>query len=412
MAIRIQFFVRLLRHSVLPALCFMMPGILSPHTAHAQDWRFEPVVKVGGAYDDNATLNIRTDQEVALKGYLLDLRADFKYASEGTTFLLEPRALINTYPDEPDFESEDYFLLSRFSHRGQLSTIGFRANFDHQSVRTAERSNSDLGIEDPGDITGDDTGRVLLFGMRDKWRFAPFWTYRVSDISTIGANLDYFDVQYDDTVAGILTDYSDARLNLNYRRTFSNLNTGLLTLTGRSYDSGRVSGDITGYGAMVGIEHALSPKTNITTLIGMEDTTQTNLESDPEVVGSVTLTRQLETINMFAQYRRAINASGASALSVRDSFNLNFTRRLNQKITAGLGVRAYQSSDLSGSVLVNDRNYVQLQSSFLWYLSTAFVIEASYRYTVNDRSATIGERANANQINLWFVYQPKTIPRI
>ena len=45
---------------------------------------------------------------------------------------------------------------------------------------------------------------------------------------------------------------------------------------------------------------------------------------------------------MFAQYRRSINASGAG-ITLRDSLNFNFRRRLSENISAGLGIRAYQT---------------------------------------------------------------------
>ena len=393
-------------------LSLLVSVVAVPQFALAQDWRFEPVVRVGGEYDDNATLDIRTDTEVELEGLLVDLRADVTYSSATTSFFFQPRALIRNYPDEPDFDSDDYFLRSRFSHEGQSSTIGFRASFDQQAVRTAERAISDLDIDDPEEITDDDTGRILLFGDRSKWRISPFWDYRLSNISTIGADIDYFDVRYEDVLAGILTDYTDARLNLNYRRTFSNVHTGLLTVSARKYDTVATLSDITGYGLMAGFERALSEKMSLTAMIGFEDTQQSGLEFDPEPVGYINLVRDLETIRMFAQYRRSVVASGAGRLSIRDSLNLNFRRRLNERISAGLGVRAYQSRGVGGAVSIDDRDYVQLQSTFLWYLSTSFVIEASYRYTVSDRSATIGERSNSNRINLWFTYQPRTIPKL
>jgi hypothetical protein len=164
---------------------------------------------------------------------------------------------------------------------------------------------------------------------------------------------------------------------------------------------------------MAGFGHALSQKTRLEAMIGFEDTNQSGLDTDPEVAGYVTLTRSLETIRMFAQYRRSVNGSGAARLTVRDSLNMNFRRRLNQKISAGLGVRAYSTKDISDlAVSDDDRKYVQIQSSFLWYLTTSFVIEANYRYTVIDRSSSIDGRSNSNQVNLWFVYQPKTIPKI
>ena len=393
-------------------LSLLVSVVAVPQFALAQDWRFEPVVRVGGEYDDNATLDIRTDTEVNLEGFLVDLRADVTYSSATTSFFFQPRALIRNYPDEPDFDSDDYFLRSRFSHEGQSSTIGFRASFDQQAVRTAERAISDLDIDDPEEITDDDSGRILLFGDRSKWRISPFWDYRLSNISTIGADIDYFDVRYEDVLAGILTDYTDARLNLNYRRTFSNVHTGLLTVSARRYDTVATLSDITGYGLMAGFERALSEKMSLTAMIGFEDTQQSGLAIDPEPVGYINLVRNLQTIRMFAQYRRSVAASGAGRLSIRDSLNLNFRRRLNEKISAGLGVRAYQSRGVGGAVSIDNRDYVQLQSTFLWYLSTSFVIEASYRYTVSDRSAAIGERSNSNRINLWFTYQPRTIPKL
>lgn len=379
--------------------------------AGAQNWEFEPKIKVGAEYDDNATLDIRTDEEESLSGGLLELSAGMKYSSDKTTFVFLPRALIRRY-DESEFDSEDFFIRSDFDYTGRSNAFGIRAFFDEQSVRTAERANSDLEIEDPDDLTDDDTGRVVRFGDRTKWRLIPRWEYQVSNVSTIGATVDYFDIEYDDVLEELLDDYTDTRINLNYSRKFSNVNTALLTITGRKYESENVQNDIDGYGVMAGFQYALSPKMTLRAMAGFEDTDQSGFDYDPEVIANIILTRNLETIRLYAQYRRSLTGSGAGRLSVRDSLNLNFRRRLNEKISAGLGIRAYQSSGIDGSISVEDRDYVQLQSSFLWYISPGLVVEADYRYTVNDRGAIVGERSNANQVNLWFVYQPRTTPKL
>jgi hypothetical protein len=401
--------------SLLLWLTFAILIVASPQLAQAQEWRFEPIVRVGGEYDDNARLDNRTDREVKLEGFLVDLKANINYSSAKTSFFMNPSVLLRNYPDEPDYDSDDYFLDSRLTHQLQSSTIGFRARFDQQSVRTGERAISDLEIDDPDEITDDDSGRGrLLFGDRSKWLISPFWDYQLSDTSTIGVNLQYSDVQYEDVFANVLADYTDARLNLTYRRKLSDVQTGLLNVTGRRYDSQASLGETTGYGVMAGFERVLSEKTSLTAMIGVEDSKVSELSFDPEVVGYVRLIRNLETIRMFAEYRRSVSASGSGSLQARDSVSLNFRRRLNEKISAGLGVRAYESGGIGGVTTIDDRSYVQLRSSVLWYLSTSFVIEASYRYTVNDRStfSFLGERANANQVNIWFTYQPRTIPKI
>jgi hypothetical protein len=183
-------------------------------------------------------------------------------------------------------------------------------------------------------------------------------------------------------------------------------------VTGRTYDSVAANSDITGIGALVGFERGLSEKTRVSAMIGVEDIDQEEGNAEPEIVGFAALTRNLKTIRMFAQYRRSITATGAGRLSIRDSVNLNFRRRLTERIVAGLGVRAYQSRGTTEAAAIDDRNYIQLQASFLWYLSTSFAIETQYRYTVLDRSDVFGERSNSNRLNLWFTYQPRTIPTL
>jgi len=393
--------------------CIAISAILSTGIAQAQSWKFEPIVKVGGEVDDNASLHIRTDEEIKLQGLILDLRAKVNYTSETTMFRVEPRAVIRDYGSgDSQFNSEDFFLRSRFRHDGQASSFGFRADFDNQTVRTAERAISDNEVEDPDDITDDDTGRVILEGTRSKWRFSPNWDYRMSNISTVGLNLDYYDVGYDDEISGTLFDYTDARLNLTYRRAVSDVNTALVTLTGRQYDSAATVNDISGVGLLVGFQHRFSEQMQVTAMIGLEDTDVTGVLLDPEVIGEVTLIRDLDTIRMFARYKRSVNPSGGGRLTVRDAINLNFRRRLSEKISAGLGIRAYQTERIPTITSFDDRQYIQLQSTFLWYLSSSMVIETSYRYTISDRNSIAGERSNSNQVNVWFVYQPRTVPRL
>lgn len=398
--------------SVLSALYIATLAIAPASSALAQDWRFEPIFKVGGEYDDNATLDPRTDQEVDLSGLLLNARADIYYTAPATSFFVQPRVVSRNYNDDSVFDSDDYFLRSDFRRRMKLSTFGFRANFEQQSVRTGERSESDLEIEDPDEIPDDDTGRTLRFGDRTKLRVTPYWEYQVSNVSSIGAKLDYRDTSYDDVFAGILADFSDTRLDLNYRRSFSNVTDWEIILTGRRYDSENLAEEIDGYGVSAGIVHKLSEKTRVRARIGFEDTDESGADTDPEVAGFVTLIRDLETIRLLAQYKRSVSGGGAGRVSVRDSLNLNFRRRLSEKISAGLGVRAYQTKKVGGSDSDEDRDYVQLQSNLTWFLTRSFIVEADYRYTVIDRGEGLGESANSNQVILWFVFRPKTIPQI
>ena len=202
----------------------------------------------------------------------------------------------------------------------------------------------------------------------------------------------------------------DFRLNLFYRHAISGATTLVYRATARNYKAENSPSEIDGYGISGGFETALSPTMRLSALIGVEDANTQLSNTDPEFVGNITLSRNMKTINMFVQYRRGIEASGTRSLSMRDSISLNFRRRLTERIAAGLGVRAYKSRGYGGINTIDDRNYVQLHASLGWYLTPTFTVDAEYRYSVLDRKDVIGESSNANRVNVWFSWRPRTSP--
>ncbi len=384
-------------------------AVLAATAVQAAEWRIEPLIGVAGEFDDNAILTTRTDTEADLSGYIIDASAKFAYASETTKFFITPKLRSRDYGD-PLFDSDDQFLRFDFDHDTQSTNFRLRGSYDRESVRTAERADVDLEIEDPDEIPDDDTGRVLIRDRRDKLRVIPSWTYRVSNVSSYSVNMNYSDVQYDNVFGGLLRDYTDARVGVSYLRSWSPRNTAILTATYRQFepDGGN---EVTSAGFNAGFERTLSETTRLRAFVGLEDTDQETGESDVNWVGNISLMRRLQTITMLAQYKRTVSAGGGGALSVRDSINLNFKRRLNERISAGLGVRAYQTNALNDAIVTfEERDYIQLHSQFTWHLTPKFSLEANYRYTFIDRSE-LGESANSNNVTIWLNYRPTPIVR-
>jgi hypothetical protein len=91
--------------------------------------------------------------------------------------------------------------------------------------------------------------------------------------------------------------------------------------------------------------------------------------------------------------------------------NLNFSRRLNDRITAGIGVRAYTTTALEeGTFTIDERDYLQLRGQFIWNLSRTFALEANYRYTILNREL-LGEAANSNNIMVFLNWRPNAVGR-
>ena len=384
-------------------------ALLAFGTANAQ-WNFEPVVKVGGERDDNATLSIRTDDVLDVSGLLADISVRVDYQSALSRFYVTPRLVSRNYKDNPEIDSDDIFVKSEYSYSGQSSDFRIRFDFDEQSVRTAERSDADLDVDDPGDIPDDDTGFVSLQDDRRRIRVAPRWNYRFSDATSGSIDLNYLDTSYADALQLVLNDFTDIRLRLGLNRVFSDRTIGRFLVTGRKYELSDGSSDADGVGAMVGFDRLLSPTTTFRFMVGVEDTDSSISQADPALIADISLRQRLETVNILALYRRSVSASGAGKLSVRDQVSLNLSRLLSEKITAGIGARMYQTNSLDNVVTIDERNYVQLRAQLIWNMTRNFATEFDYRYTFQKRSA-LGESSNSNQINIWFVYQPNSIDR-
>jgi len=378
-------------------------------TVEAAEWRIEPLLRAAADYEDNPYLSILTDFE-SQSGYILEGSAEVAYTSETSNFFITPTLRNRRYGSSSGLDSNDQFLRFGFDTNSRSTAFRIRGNYSRESVQTAERADTDLSITDPELIPDNDTGRIGITDRRERFQVTPYFLFRMSDISAISARLNYQDVRYDQVFAGVLTDYTDARFDLSYRRSWSERNVGILSGTYRRYQTDQGNNVVDGVGFNVGFDRAISETTQFRATAGLENTETASSNSDVNWVTDISLVRQLQTTSLLAQYRRSISASGSGALGERDSINLNFTRRLNDLISAGIGARVYRTNAVDTALTFDERDYVQLRAQFTWHLSQIFSIDANYRYTFLNRDALL-ESSNSNQITVWFNYQPLPITR-
>jgi hypothetical protein len=379
-------------------------AMLAATPVHGAEWIIDPLIRVAANFDDNANLSVRTDNEESISGYIAEGSARFAYASELTSFFVTPILRYRDYGD-PRFDENEQFLQLQFDHDTQRNSFRIEANYDLEAVRTAERSDADLDIEDPDDIRDEETGRVFLQGRRERIELKPRWTYRLSDASSLSASLAYRDTQYENNFDGLLDDYTNGRANVSYKRSWSPRYSVIVTGTYRQYIPD-VGEEKTGAGVKGGIEGALSENMRLRALAGFEETKGETGGSVREPVWEMSLVRRLQTIELLAQYRRTISGTGSGTVSSRDEINLYLTRELSERISAGLGARAYTTNALEGDVEnFDERDYVQLRAVFVWNLTRKWSVEADYRYTFLNREL-IGESANSNDVSIWLNYRP------
>jgi hypothetical protein len=375
--------------TVVPGL---LAGLLFAQTSQAQQWTLQPEVRVGYEYDDNARLRSDPAEIQEVDGYLLEGSLGIAYNTQRTTFELTPRLRSRVYDEIPDVDSDDQFLDFDFGHETLKGEFLVRSNFDRESVRTAERADPDFDIDDPDELPIDETGLVLTDARRERFRIAPEWSYDVTERMTLGLEARYTDVSYDESIAGFLVDYTDRRLGGSLGWNFTERTRGYVGVGVRKYENDLGTNDVDGVGASVGIESELSQTTRLKAEIGYEDTERSITgESDANFVANFNLVRRLETVTMLAQYRRDVAASGAGRVTARDSLNLTLRKRFTQRVSAALGVRAYQTESVGDETLTfEERDYTEFRAQLAVALSRAFSVDG-------------------NSITLWLVYRPTAI---
>jgi hypothetical protein len=382
------------------------------------DWQFDPILRAAWDSDDNATLSTRTDSEINLSGYLAEASLDMIYSSERSYLSMRPILRTRNYgndPEDEDWNADDQFFDILGFYEGDRNSFRIFGDFSRESVRTAELADADLDTEvDPDDIADDQSGFISGNQRRERFRIAPRWSHRFSSVSSIETDLSYLATAYEETDdLTNLFDFNDIRLRFSYRRNFSDRNTGIFSLSARDYDTDRFGGDKRTYEISGGFVRRLSETTQFRLRVGLESVDQEDVglptaTVDPQPTAEITFNRRLKTIRLLAQYRKRVNATGRGALTNRDEVNLRFSRDLNERVSVGLGARAYQSETVSG--IANSQDFVQIRGQVVWRISRAFSTQLDYRHTVLDRNFIEGA-ADSNRITVWLSYQPNPVGR-
>jgi len=364
-------------------------SILGERTAQAAAWRFDPVIRVGYEFDDNAPPAVSPDSTDEIPGYSIEGSVTIRSATERASFDITPMIRSRNY-DEDRFDSDDGFLRLNYNHEGLKSNFRIRGNYAQESVRTAERADADPDVNDPDEIVGDDSGRVFAAGDRQRLWILPQWSYNFSEKSSIAAAIRYTDVDYRDTFPGTHTPFTDARFEASLTRGFSTRTRGYIRATvGRIENEFELIGftsEVDGRGLFVGIERGLTQTTRFRAEVGVVETEPNGGESDTDAVWDVNLVRNLETVSLLAQVRRSVNSDGRGRVTLRDSFNLSMTKQFSERLDGGLGVRAYTTDQLSSDLNpFEERDYAQFRAQLRYALSRTFLVEAVYRYTYEDR---------------------------
>jgi len=182
-----------------------------PTIASAQDWQFSPDITLKTTYNDNSRLHIDDADQDELRGGELDVRALLSRRSPSGSVVFIPRVTTSYYSDNPEDESDDYFLLFDGQHRAQRSAWSFRTRYSSEQVRKAELQDPDFDDPDVNEPITDDSGLIQLTDRRSRFWVSPSVRFQTSPRNSIEFVGAYVALAYDLNVGG-LKDYTNGKI--------------------------------------------------------------------------------------------------------------------------------------------------------------------------------------------------------
>ncbi len=130
---------------------------------------------------------------------LLDAQVTMSSTGNRGYLIFEPRISSQYYSSSEDenFDTTDGFIHFRGAHRWEQSELGFRADYDQQTVRNSEITEATPTDPDVDDPVDPDTGRFLFVDQdRERLLVTPYVDFQISERSSILLEAELMNVTY------------------------------------------------------------------------------------------------------------------------------------------------------------------------------------------------------------------------
>ena len=378
--------------------------------ASAQQWRFEPSIAAGFEYDDNPFLDESVANEESVNGIVFDVQAGITRTSPLSRLSITPRFMARNFDDSSVADSDAASLNVDYAYNGQRLDLRLRGKYADETVRTAERGNVDFDIDDPDDIPTDDSAQLQQTRERKRLQLRPSLSYETGEKSSVIAGLEYLDLEFPSEPGSTLFDFSVLRVTAGYDYRWTERDSFVFSAyTGETEFDDAARDNARSSGASIGYVRRLSENTRLKLAAGADRSEDRMGSSQTEPIGEISLVTKLERSTVLAAFQRSVNGDGGGALTARNTYSLQATRRMSEKLSLGGGIRAYQTRSIEGgtaNVASDERDYTQLRALLTWQLTRAFSVDFDYHHTIIDNSDVPGD-ASSNQIQVLIRYAPR-----
>jgi hypothetical protein len=354
--------------------------------AVAADWEVLPVITAGAYANDNYTLSPDTVDPVEVEGAQIKAELALHARTQLTRFSLTPRIESMIFPDEEEWESNDYYVRLDWTHERERFLAGLRADYsDETTVKSELPSDQDGG--GLGDPDGGDGGIVAVDNNRRRVQVRPKVSFELTERSSLLVDAGYVDADYDQESATGTSGFEQISgaigigfattptSTVSARAIASNYERNVDGVTTDSYgvELERLSRltDVTQWYFRVGVEQVDVPST----VPGEESSSETGFDGG---IGADWAFSELTRLFIDATASVEPNASGR--IVQRNQLRLRLQREFGPRTSGWIGGRYHTDDTLSEEVAgtFRDRDYAIASLGFEWRFSRDFSLVGQY----------------------------------
>ncbi len=383
------------------SLALAIAVALASASASAENWEIAPRIEVGYVYNDNYHLEL-PGGEIDVSGAQADAAMTFRTIDPRTSFEITPRVRATYFPNEPDEDSNDYFLAGLFHDETPRRRMGIGADFSQEDVTRSEFPGADIdgGLGNPDDL---DSGRIIERSRRDLIRVAPYFSYDASQRYTFDVDARYIDVSYDQTEVGFQQDFSEAGVTAGAAIRFSPRSSLGLRGTASKYET---SSDYDAYGAHLEWTTDYSQTSRFYIRLGGQQTEPEDGDSSSNVIAGIGGRWQSPRNRLFLDLTRTVGPIAAGTIVERHQLRFRLNHDISERVTTVLGARFSRDETIEETSTYPTREYASADAGIEWRIQRQWALAATYTYRWQEYEDEISD-ASANGIMIALIYEPK-----
>jgi hypothetical protein len=404
------------RRSLLLTFLLILCGVGKVYAA----WEFVPELTLTAETDDNLRLLPDEAPDTGNSGFtMLDGRVTMSSTGTRGSLIFEPRLRAEYYSKTTDevFDGSDSFVHFRGARELRLGNLGFRADYDRQDIRDAEITEATPDDPDVDDPIDPDTGRLLVVNQdRERLVVAPYADFQLSERSSVILEAELLDVSYSEAPLSQFSgrvDFENTQFATGIRRRVDERNELEARLVISNYQADYIQNQTD----TVGVEGRFSRplergwRFDLTTGVSRSDFTFLDgrgvlvANADTSFTYSVRLRQRTELNTINIDLSRETNPNSGGYLFLRDEIRAYVRRSMSERLTGGIGVRAYHTRTVDDFAEDDERDYARLELEMEWAFTQRLFLAGGYAFTTQEFQSEGPFDASSNAVYLGVTYR-------